>query len=85
MWPGLQAVASKYQDKPVLFLAVNSGTPRFEVQSYLKKNRVTWPAIADLDRSFERSCGVPPVTLKNIYQVRIMKPAGQLISSCSSL
>ncbi|GIT28970.1 MAG: hypothetical protein Ct9H300mP1_10160 [Planctomycetaceae bacterium] len=40
MWPGLQAVASKYQDKPVLFLAVNSGTPRFEVQSYLKKNRV---------------------------------------------
>ena len=81
MWPGLQAVASKYQDKPVLFLAVNSGTPRFEVQSYLKKNRVTWPAIADLDRSFERSCGVPPVTLKNIYQVRIMKPDGKLISS----
>ena len=81
MWPGLQAVASKYQDKPVLFLAVNSGTPRFELQSYLRKNRISWPAIADLDRSFERSCGVPPVTLKNIYQVRIMKPDGKLVAT----
>ena len=79
MWPGLQAVARKFQDKPVLFLAVNSGTPRLQVQSYLRKNRVTWPAIADTDRSFERGCGVPPISLKNIYQVRIMKPDLSLI------
>ena len=81
MWPGLQAVASKYQDKPVLFLAVNSGTPRFELQSYLRKNRISWPALAALDRSFDRRCGVPPVTLKNIYQVRIMKPDGKLVAA----
>ena len=81
MWPGLQAVARKFQDKPVLFLAVNSGTPRLQVQSYLRKNRVTWPAIADTDRSFERGCGVPPISLKNIYQVRIMKPDGKLLST----
>jgi hypothetical protein len=81
MWPGLQAVASKFQDKPVLFLAVNSGTPRPQLQSYLRKNRVRWPAIADTDRSFERGCGVPPISLQNIYQVRIMKPDGKLVAT----
>jgi len=81
MWPGLQAVASKFQDKPVLFLAVNSGTPRPQLQAYLRKNRVRWPAIADTDRSFERSCGVPPISLKNIYTVRIMKPDGKLVAT----
>tara|TARA_B100000029_G_scaffold492727_1_gene554369 strand:- start:238 stop:1035 length:798 start_codon:yes stop_codon:yes gene_type:complete len=78
MWPGLQAVASKFQDKPVLFLAVNSGTPRPQMQAYMRKNRIRWPGIADVDRSFERSCGVPPVSLRNIYQVRIMRPDGKL-------
>ena len=81
MWPGLQAVARKFQDKPVLFLAVNSGTPRPQLQSYLRKNKVRWPAIADTDRSFERSCGVPTISLRNIYQVRIMKPDGTLIAT----
>ena len=81
MWPGLQAVASKFQNKPVLFLAVNSGTPRTQLQSYLRKNRVRWPAIADTDRTFERSCGVPPISLQNIYQVRIMKPDGKLVAT----
>ena len=81
MWPGLQAVASKFQDKPVLFLAVNSGTPRAQLQSYLRKNRVRWPAIADTDRTFERSCGVPTISLQNIYQVRIMKPDGKLVAT----
>ncbi len=81
MWPDLQAVARKFQDKPVLFLAVNSGTPRPQLQSYLRKNKVRWPAIADTDRSFERSCGVPTISLKNIYQVRIMKPDGTLVAT----
>jgi len=81
MWPGLQAVARKFQDKPVLFLAVNSGTPRPQLQSYLRKNKVRWPAIADTDRSFERSCGVPTISLRNIYQVRIMKPDGTLVAT----
>lgn len=84
MWPGLQAVASKFNNKPVLFLAVNSGTPRSQVQSYLRKNRIGWPAIADIDRSFERTCGVPAVSLKNILQMRILRPDGRLVSTSST-
>ena len=84
MWPGLQAVASKYQDKPVLFLAVNSGSARPLLQAYLRKNRVRWPAIADPDRSFERSCGVPMISLKNICQIRILRPDGKLVATSTT-
>ncbi|MDP7276732.1 MAG: hypothetical protein QF363_14720 [Planctomycetaceae bacterium] len=84
MWPGLQAVASKYQDKPVLFLAVNSGSARPLLQAYLRKNRIRWPAIADQDRSFEKSCGVPMISLKNICQVRILKPDGKLVATSAT-
>ena len=84
MWPGLQAVASKFSSKPVLFLAVNSGTPRPRVQAYLRKNRISWPAIADMDRSFERTCGVPVVSLKNILQMRVLRPDGRLVSTSAT-
>ncbi|MBT6156280.1 MAG: hypothetical protein HOL01_13025 [Planctomycetaceae bacterium] len=77
-WPEMLAVASKFQGKPIAFIAVNSGTPRGSVASYLRQNRVTWPTIVDADRSFETRCGVPTISLKSIWQIRIVSPDGQM-------
>jgi hypothetical protein len=70
--------ANKYEDKPVVFIAVNSGNTTKEVGSYLKSVSVEWPAIADNDRSFERAIGVPPLSLSNVIQVRIVTPSGKI-------
>jgi hypothetical protein len=78
MWPKVLAVASKFQGKPIAFIAVNSGTPRGSVASYLRKNRVTWPTIVDADRSFETRCGVPKVSLQDILRVMIVTPDGKM-------
>ena len=77
-WPEMLAVASKFQGKPIAFIAVNSGTSRGSVASYLRQNRVTWPTIVDADRSFETRCSVPKVSLENIWQVRIISPDGKM-------
>ncbi len=41
----------------MLFVAVNSGTSPAEFEGYLQRNNVTWPAISDWDRSFEKQFG----------------------------
>ncbi len=66
--------------QPVIFIAVNSGTPPAQVAAYVRRHRIIWPVIVDVDRSFERACGIqPPVSLQNIWQVRILTPDGRLL------
>src|SRR4051812_37123176 len=33
-WPNMYKIAEKYADKPVIFVAVNSGTPRKKLEAY---------------------------------------------------
>ncbi len=80
-WPGLIEVANQFREEPVLFIAVNSGNDAKAVESYLKGVNCDWPALADTDRRFERSAGVPTVSLQNIYQARIITPAGRLVQA----
>lgn len=77
-WPEMIAFAQKYQDKPVVFIAVNSGTNPAAIQTYLKKHAVPWPTIVDPDRSFEHLCGVEEISLKNIHQARYVTYDGRL-------
>ncbi len=66
--------------EPVVLIAVNSGNPVPKVASYVRRHRITIPVIADVDRSLERACGVvPPVSLQNIWQVRIITAQGQVV------
>jgi peroxiredoxin len=77
-WPEVLAVANQFQGKPIAFIAVNSGTPRASVAGYVRRHGITWPTIVDADRSFEARCGVPEVSLENIWQVRLVTAGGEL-------
>lgn len=75
-WPDLLKLAAEYTQRPVLFIAVNSGNPPRVVNEYARQQRITWPVIADVDRSFETAMGVPEVSLSNVIQVRYVTADG---------
>ncbi|WP_425616676.1 TlpA family protein disulfide reductase [Anatilimnocola sp. NA78] len=77
-WPTLLAMAKKYEDKPIVFIAVNSGNGRDDVMSYAREVNLTWPIIVDTARQFEQASGVPEVSLNNIYQARVITPDGKM-------
>jgi len=76
-WPAMLEMAEQYADQPVLFVAVNSGTDRRKLLSYVRKHDIGWPVLVDSDRSFEQSSGVPKISLQNIYTMRIVTPEGK--------
>ena len=78
-WPGILEASAKFEGKPVLFVAVNSGTSRPEFEGYLRTNKVNWPAINDWDRSFEKQFGFE-ISLDNIGQVEMLLPDGSFKS-----
>lgn len=77
-WPGLMEKANKYADKPVVFIAVNSGNSPAEVSEYANSVRCRWPMIVDVDRSFEKACGVKEISLQNIHQAYYISADGKL-------
>jgi thiol-disulfide isomerase/thioredoxin len=77
MWPARLEVAKKFEGKPVLFIAVNSGTPRPAIQQYVKETGVTWPVLLDFSREFEKKSDVHEINLQNIYQVRVIDGDGR--------
>ncbi|MEO1496759.1 MAG: TlpA disulfide reductase family protein [Planctomycetota bacterium] len=83
-WPKLQTLSESYANKPVVFIAVNSGTAPGELQRYVRRQKVGWPLIMDYDRSLERSMGVTPITLgrgvasmDNVNHVIAISPQGK--------
>lgn len=71
-------LAKQYENEPIVFIAVNSGTAPGEVASYAKKNGVAWPIIVDPDRSFEQAAGLPEISLRNVTQVKIVTGDGTM-------
>jgi hypothetical protein len=71
-------LSKKYENKPVVFIAVNSGNAKPAVQAYLKQVKVSWPGIVDPTRQFEQSAGVNEISLQNIHQVKILTAKGKL-------
>lgn len=78
-WVGLKELAEAHADDPVLFVGVNSGTAPRELASYMQKNGVDWPVIADFDRSFEQASGINEISLQNIHQVKVLTADGSFI------
>lgn len=78
-WPGVLEASAKFEGKPVLFVAVNSGTSRPEIEAYLRTQKVNWVAINDWDRSFEKQFGFE-ISLQNIAQVEMLLPDGSFKS-----
>jgi thiol-disulfide isomerase/thioredoxin len=77
-WPALLAAADTFKDQPVVFIAVNSGNDPKAVEGYLAGVNCSWAALADTDRSFEKAYKVGTVSLQNIYQMRVITPAGTI-------
>jgi thiol-disulfide isomerase/thioredoxin len=77
-WPSILATAKKFEGQPVIFLAVNSGTPRADVQQYARELNINWPILVDANRQYERQCGVDEISLKNIYQARVISSTGRI-------
>jgi thiol-disulfide isomerase/thioredoxin len=61
-WPTLQGLSKQYEGKPLIFIAVSSGTDPRVLKRYLGQYRVGWPVIHDLDRSLEMAMGVPKLS-----------------------
>jgi thiol-disulfide isomerase/thioredoxin len=78
-WPEMLATAKKYEGKPVVFIAVNSGTSRDEVQNYAQSTGLDWPILVDTSREFEKQSGVDEISLQNIYQCRIITAKGRMV------
>ncbi len=74
-WPGILEAATKFEGQPVMFVMVNSGTSRPEIESYMRTNKISWAAINDWDRTFEKEFGFE-ISLQNIGQVQILMPDG---------
>ena len=76
-WPKVLSATTKFEGQPVLFIAVNSGTARPQLENYLRRNKVTWPVICDSDRSFESQFPFK-ISLQNIKQIYLVLPNGSL-------
>ncbi len=75
-WPDLMAMSKKHQGRPIVFIAVNSGTPRRTIEAYIRKHKITWPVILDPGRQLEPLFNINEISLRNIYQVRLILPDG---------
>ncbi|MBA4017986.1 MAG: hypothetical protein C0483_12500 [Pirellula sp.] len=85
-WPAIFEAANQFQGKPVVFIAVNSGTPRNEVQRYASEVGLKWPVIVDTDRSFEKAAGLTnEISLQNIYQARALLPDGSIQNASTDI
>lgn len=76
-WPALFELAKKYEGEPVVFVAVNSGSPRPAVEQYAKGVGLAWPVIVDPSRTFEKRFIEAEISLQNIHQVGLILPSGQ--------
>ena len=74
-WPKMLEAPAKFEGQPVMFIAVNSGTARPQLENYLRRNKVTWPVICDSDRSFESQFSFK-ISLQNIKQLQLVSADG---------
>jgi thiol-disulfide isomerase/thioredoxin len=75
--PGRNQLRKSYAEKPVVFIAINSGNPRSVVEEYAKSNKMEWPIWVDEQRETEKPFGFK-ISLQNIYQWYIIDPEGKL-------
>ncbi len=75
--PGRNQLRTSFADKPVVFIAVNSGNPKSTVEQYAKSNKFEWPIFVDESRETEKQLGFT-ISLQNIYQSALIDPSGKL-------
>src|SRR6185295_16887547 len=76
-WPELLALSQKYAGEPIVFIAVNSGSPRDTVARYAVGVGCPWPILVDSNRRFEKATLNEKISLENIYQAYYITADGR--------
>ncbi len=71
-------MSQQYQDKPIVFIGVNSGTNAASISAYARRVGITWPMIDDASRELETRMGITPIGLDNIKQVAFISADGRV-------
>lgn len=77
-WPMLLELSRRYAEQPIVFIAVNSGTSRGEVETYVQQNNISWPVIVDPTRQFEKASGLDEISLQNVHQAKLVLADGSV-------
>jgi thiol-disulfide isomerase/thioredoxin len=77
-WPELLSLSKKFEGKPIVFIAVNSGNPRATVAKYAQGVGCPWPILVDSSRQYEKQALDGEISLKNIFQARIITADGRM-------
>ncbi len=79
-WQRMLVTAQKFEGTPLLFIGVNSGSPRGQLEGYVKRNKIPWPVVSDSDRSFENQFGIR-VSPQEPRQLQLLMPSGRFKTS----
>jgi len=77
--PEYNALVKAMQGKPVKFIAVGTGDSSGEAAAYAAQTKMVMPIFADSLGLMEKRYGME-ISLKNIYQFRIIDPEGKVVS-----
>jgi hypothetical protein len=78
-WRTTVEEVKKFEGRPVIFIAVNSGSPRQKIEAYVRQVGGKWPVIVDQSRDFESACGLfQEIDTKNVSQFRYITPDGEM-------
>jgi len=78
-WNTVLESAQTYKDKPVVFIAVNSGNDAKTVEQTIIKWKINWPVILDQDRVYEKDTDVTAIGGDNYCQVMVITPKGDMV------
>ena len=77
IWPSHLEKAKRFEGQPVIFIAVNSGNSRADVEQYARGVGCTWPVIVDESRELEKRANIGEISLQNVLQACYINSEGQ--------
>ncbi|MEM6552540.1 MAG: redoxin domain-containing protein [Planctomycetota bacterium] len=82
--PERNAIVEQYRDQPVAFYAIAAGDSLAQAKRYVSSTRLRMPTFADPLALMEGLYGFE-ISLRNIYQFRVINPDGTLGAASSRL
>lgn len=76
--PERNDIVEQYVGQPVTFIAIAAGDTAGEAKAYLKRTGLIMPIFADKLSLMEKLYGTK-ISLNNIYQFRVIDPAGNVV------
>ncbi len=78
--PDRNATVLKYQGKPVAFFGIAAGDTPEQAKSFIRGTGLAMPVFVDRLSLMEKRYGTT-ISLKNIYQVRVIDPNGKVVAN----